>query len=163
MATKSKKKVAPRAASRPKTHQGNRSVSAAARAMEIVNVGGREIIDSRGNPTVEADVFLAGGARGRAAVPSGASTGEHEALELRDGDKSRYLGKGVLKAAAHVRTEIAKAVKGMDASDQAGVDRRMIAADGTPNKGNFGANAILAVSMATARAAAAQSGQPRCR
>ena len=160
MATKSKKKVAPRAASRPKTHQGNRSVSAAARAMEIVNVGGREIIDSRGNPTVEADVFLAGGARGRAAVPSGASTGEHEALELRDGDKSRYLGKGVLKAAAHVRTEIAKAVKGMDASDQAGVDRRMIAADGTPNKGNFGANAILAVSMATARAAAAQSGQP---
>jgi enolase len=93
-------------------------------------------------------------------VPSGASTGEHEALELRDGNKSRYLGKGVLKAVAHVSGEIAKAVKGMDASDQAAVDRRMIAADGTPNKGKFGANAILAVSMATARAAAAQSGQP---
>src|SRR5580704_19540157 len=104
----------------------------------ITRVNARQVIDSRGNPTVEADVYVGPGARGRAAVPSGASTGEHEALELRDGDKARYLGKGVLKAAAHVRTEIAKAVKGMDASDQARVDRRMIAADGTPNKGNFG-------------------------
>src|SRR6202167_6670913 len=111
---------------------------------KITRVSARQVIDSRGNPTVEADVYVGTGARGRAAVPSGASTGEHEALELRDGDKSRYLGKGVLKAVAHVRQEIAKAVKGMDASDQAGVDRRMIAADGTPNKGRFGAHAILA-------------------
>src|ERR1700691_6620450 len=105
----------------------------------ICDITAREILDSRGNPTIEVDVLLESGAAGRAAVPSGASTGEHEALELRDGDKSRYLGKGVLKAVAHVRQEIAKAVKGMDASDQAGVDRRMIAADGTPNKGRFGA------------------------
>jgi enolase len=167
MAGKSKKKVASRAAAARTGAQKGRqksgktaSGSGSANAMAIVGVIAREIIDSRGNPTVEADVILAGGARGRAAVPSGASTGEHEALELRDGDKSRYLGKGVLKAVAHVRQEIAKAVKGMDASDQAGVDRRMIAADGTPNKGKFGANAILAVSMATARAAAAQAGQP---
>ncbi len=167
MAAKSKKKVASRAAaSRTGTRKSSQKPgkaaggSGASSATAIVGVIAREIIDSRGNPTVEADVILAGGARGRAAVPSGASTGEHEALELRDGDKSRYLGKGVLKAVAHVRGEIAKAVKGMDASDQAAVDRRMIAADGTPNKGNFGANAILAVSMATARAAAAQAGQP---
>jgi len=163
MAAKTRKKVASRAAAlRTGTHESAKTAktSGAADAMAIVNVIAREIIDSRGNPTVEADVILAGGARGRAAVPSGASTGEHEALELRDGDKSRYLGKGVLKAVAHVRGEIAKAVKGMDASDQASVDRRMIAADGTPNKGKFGANAILAVSMATARAAAAQVGQP---
>src|ERR1700683_4619754 len=123
---------------------------------KIITVRGREIIDSRGNPTVEAEVGIEGGAIGRAAVPSGASTGEHEANELRDGDKSRYSGKGVLKAVGHVNTEIAKAIAGMDASDQRGVDRRMIDADGTPNKSNFGANAILAVSMAAARAAAAQ-------
>ena len=123
---------------------------------KIVTVRGREIIDSRGNPTVEAEVGLEGGAIGRAAVPSGASTGEHEAIELRDGDKSRYLGKGVLKAVGHVNAEIAKAVTGMDASDQRAVDRRMIEADGTDNKSKFGANAILAVSMATARAAATQ-------
>jgi enolase len=127
---------------------------------KIKSVHGREILDSRGNPTVEADVILEGGALGRAAVPSGASTGEHEALELRDGDKSRYQGKGVLKAAAHVNTVIAKAVAGMDAADQKTLDRRMIDLDGTPNKGKLGANAILAVSMAAARAAAARLGQP---
>jgi enolase 1/2/3 len=126
----------------------------------ISSVHGREILDSRGNPTVEADVRLEGGALGRAAVPSGASTGEHEAIELRDGDKSRYLGKGVLKAAAHVNTDIARAVTGMDAADQRALDHRMIEADGTPNKSNFGANAILAVSMAAARAAAAGFSQP---
>jgi enolase len=127
---------------------------------KIVSVHGRQILDSRGNPTVEADVRLEGGAMGRGAVPSGASTGEHEANELRDGDKSRYLGKGVLKAVGHVNGEIAKAVAGMDASDQGALDRRMIEADATPNKSNFGANAILAVSMAAARAAAAAAGQP---
>ena len=119
----------------------------------IVAVHGRQILDSRGNPTVEADVRLEGGAFGRAAVPSGASTGEHEAIELRDGDKTHFLGKGVLKAVAHVNTAIAKSVTGMDATDQRALDRRMIEADGTPNKSNFGANAILAVSMAAARAA----------
>jgi enolase len=127
---------------------------------KIVSVHGREILDSRGNPTVEADVRLKGGAVGRAAVPSGASTGEHEANELRDGDKARYLGKGVLKAVAHVNQEIAKAIVGVDAVGQNALDRRMIEADGTPNKSKFGANAILAVSMATARAAAAASNQP---
>src|SRR5579863_841829 len=127
---------------------------------KIARVHGRQIIDSRGNPTVEADVRLEGGIMGRAAVPSGASTGEHEAIELRDGDKSQYLGKGVLKAVGHVNGEIAKAVAGMDAADQRAVDRRMIEADGTPTKSNFGANAILAVSMATARAAAAAGGEP---
>jgi enolase len=127
---------------------------------KIVRVHAREILDSRGNPTVEADVRLEGGAMGRGAVPSGASTGEHEANELRDGDKSRYLGKGVLKAVGHVNVEIAKAVTGMDAADQRALDRRMIEADATPNKSNFGANAILAVSMAAARAAAAAAGQP---
>jgi enolase len=127
---------------------------------KIAAVRGREILDSRGNPTVEADVRLAGGATGRAAVPSGASTGEHEAIELRDGDKSHYLGKGVLKAVSHVNGAIAQAVAGMDAADQRALDRRMIEADGTPNKSNFGANAILAVSMAAARAAAAAAGQP---
>ena len=121
---------------------------------KIARVHGRQIIDSRGNPTVEADVILEGGALGRAAVPSGASTGEHEAIELRDGDKSRYLGKGVLKAVANVNGEIARAVTGLDASDQGALDRRMIETDGSPNKGNLGANAILAVSMAAARAAA---------
>ena len=127
---------------------------------KIIAVHAREIIDSRGNPTVEADVRLEGGALGRAAVPSGASTGEHEANELRDGDKSRYLGKGVLKAVGHTNAEIAKAVTGMDASDQRALDRRMVEADGTPNKSKFGANAILAVSMAAARAAATSTGQP---
>jgi enolase 1/2/3 len=127
---------------------------------KIVSVHGREILDSRGNPTVEADVRLEGGALGRAAVPSGASTGEHEAIELRDGDKSHYLGKGVLKAVAHVSAAIAQAVTGMDAADQRSLDRRMIEADGTPNKSKFGANAILAVSMAAARAAAMAAGQP---
>jgi enolase len=127
---------------------------------KIASVHGREILDSRGNPTVEADVRLEGGGLGRAAVPSGASTGEHEAIELRDGDKARYLGKGVMKAAGNVNAEIARAVTGMDAADQRAVDRRMIEADGTPNKSKFGANAILAVSMAVARAAAAALGQP---
>jgi len=127
---------------------------------KIASVHGREILDSRGNPTVEADVILDGGAVGRAAVPSGASTGEHEAIELRDGEKSRYLGKGVQKAVGHVNSEIAKAVSGMDVSDQQALDRKMIDADGTPNKSKFGANAILAVSMAAARAAAVASRQP---
>jgi len=122
--------------------------------MEIVKIAGREILDSRGNPTVEADVVLADGSLGRAAVPSGASTGEHEAVELRDGDKSRYLGKGTLTAVKNINTEIAKAIAGMDASDQSAVDHAMIELDGTPNKGRLGANAILAVSMAAARAAA---------
>ena len=126
----------------------------------IVKVIGREILDSRGNPTVEADVFIADGSMGRAAVPSGASTGEHEAVELRDGDKSRYLGKGCLKAAGHINTEIAPALQGKDATQQGEIDRIMIALDGTPNKGRLGANAILAVSMATARAAAASQRTP---
>jgi enolase len=127
---------------------------------KIVAVHGRQIIDSRGNPTVEADVRLEGGALGRGAVPSGASTGEHEAIELRDGDKSHYLGKGVLKAVGHINAEISKAVLGLDASDQRALDRRMIEADATPNKSNFGANAILAVSMAAARASAAALNLP---
>ena len=127
---------------------------------DIVKVVGREILDSRGNPTVEADVFLADGSMGRAAVPSGASTGIHEAVELRDGDQDRYLGKGTQKAAANVNTHIGPHLLGMDASRQAEVDHAMIALDGTPNKGNLGANAILAVSMATARAAAASQLTP---
>jgi enolase len=126
----------------------------------IQQIRAREILDSRGNPTVEADVRLDSGAFGRAAVPSGASTGEHEAVELRDGDKSRYLGKGVLKAVENVNGEIAGALRGRDAADQAGLDRAMIELDGTPNKGRLGANAILAVSLAAARAAAADAGQP---
>ena len=126
----------------------------------IVQVAGREIVDSRGNPTVEADVHLETGAIGRAAVPSGASTGEHEAVELRDGDPARYGGRGVQRAVAHVNGEIAKAVRGRDASDQRGLDAALIALDGTPDKGRLGANAILAVSMATARAAAASTGTP---
>jgi enolase len=127
---------------------------------KITRVAARQVIDSRGNPTVEADVFLDDGAFGRAAVPSGASTGEHEALELRDGDKTRYLGKGVLKAVENVHTVIAPVVAGLDASNQAALDRRMIEADGTPTKSRIGANAILAVSMAAARAAAASERQP---
>jgi enolase len=121
---------------------------------KIVKAIGREILDSRGNPTVEADVWLEDGSVGRAAVPSGASTGEHEAVELRDGEKSRYLGKGTQKAVGHIKKEIASALKGMEATDQKRIDRKMIDLDGTPNKGNLGANAILAVSMAVARAAA---------
>ncbi len=127
---------------------------------DIVRVAGREIVDSRGNPTVEADVHLEDGTIGRAAVPSGASTGEHEAVELRDRDPARYGGKGVRRAVAHVNGEIAAAVRGWDASDQRGLDATLIALDGTPNKGRLGANAILAVSMATARAAAAAAGTP---
>src|SRR5512137_621077 len=128
--------------------------------MEIVKVVGREILDSRGNPTVEADVLLADGSLGRAAVPSGASTGEHEAVELRDGDKSRYLGKGTRKAVENVCGEIAAALKGVDAFRQEELDRKMIALDGTPNKGRLGANAILAVSMAAARASAQSEDTP---
>jgi len=127
---------------------------------KIVRVIGREILDSRGNPTVEADIWLEDGSMGRAAVPSGASTGEHEAIELRDGEKSRYLGKGTQKAAAHIKKEIAEALQGMDAADQKGIDRKMIQVDGTPNKGKLGANAILAVSMALARAAAISQRKP---
>ncbi|MEZ4415023.1 MAG: phosphopyruvate hydratase [Gemmatimonadota bacterium] len=127
---------------------------------KIIEVRAREILDSRGNPTVEADVVLEGGTQGRAAVPSGASTGEHEAVELRDGDKGRYVGKGVRSAVANVSGELRAAVLGMEASDQSALDRRMIEVDGTPNKGRLGANALLAVSMATARAAAAAAGQP---
>lgn len=126
----------------------------------ITNIIGREIIDSRGNPTVEVDINLAGGAFGRAAVPSGASTGEHEACELRDEDSSRYLGKGVLKAVANVNEQIAPALIGQDATDQTFIDKTMIALDGTPNKKNLGANAILGVSLAVARAAASASGLP---
>ncbi|WP_269531912.1 phosphopyruvate hydratase [Chitinimonas sp. BJYL2] len=126
----------------------------------IVEVIAREILDSRGNPTVEADVLLESGVMGRAAVPSGASTGEREALELRDGDKGRYLGKGVLKAVEHVNTEICEAIIGLDASEQAFIDRTMIELDGTDDKGRLGANAILAVSMAVAKAAAEEAGLP---
>jgi enolase len=127
---------------------------------KISRVHARQVIDSRGNPTVEADVYVASGARGRAAVPSGASTGEHEALELRDADKSKFLGKGVLKALGNVNGEIAKAVGGLDAGDQRALDKRMIELDGTPTKSRLGANAILAVSMAAARAAAAAQNLP---
>ncbi len=127
---------------------------------KIEQVQGREILDSRGNPTVEADVVLAGGARGRAAVPSGASTGEHEAVELRDGEAGRYLGKGVRRAVEHINGELRKALAGRDAADQFGLDRVMLDLDGTKNKSRLGANAILAVSMAAARAVAAQLGLP---
>jgi len=126
----------------------------------IVKIIGREILDSRGNPTVEADVYLANGSMGRAAVPSGASTGEQEAVELRDGDKSRYLGKGTLKAVSHINGEIATALVGKDAWQQSAIDKIMIDLDGTPNKARLGANAILAVSMAAARAAAAAQHTP---
>lgn len=126
----------------------------------IVDIVGREILDSRGNPTVECDVLLESGTMGRAAVPSGASTGSREAIELRDGDKSRYLGKGVLKAVEHVNTEISEAVLGLDASEQAFLDKTLIDLDGTDNKSRLGANAMLAVSMAVARAAAEESGLP---
>lgn len=128
--------------------------------LEIIKVIGREILDSRGNPTVEAEVYLADGTMARGAAPSGASTGEFEALELRDGDKNRYLGKGVQKAVGNINTKIAQAVKGLDASDIYAVDAAMIAADGTKDKSNFGANAILAVSIAACRAAANSLGVP---
>lgn len=126
----------------------------------IVSISAREILDSRGNPTVEVDVILETGAAGRAAVPSGASTGEREAVELRDGDPARYDGKGVLTACANVNGEIAEALEDMDATDQMAIDRTMIELDGTENKGRLGANALLGVSMATARAAAAEVGLP---
>jgi len=126
----------------------------------IVDIVGREILDSRGNPTVECDVLLESGTMGRAAVPSGASTGSREAIELRDGDQARYGGKGVLRAVEHINTEISEAVMGLDSSEQAFLDKTLIDLDGTDNKGRLGANATLAVSMAVARAAAEESGLP---
>ncbi len=126
----------------------------------IVDVVAREILDSRGNPTVEADVLLESGVMGRAAVPSGASTGSREALELRDGDKTRYGGKGVLKAVEHINTEISEAIMGLDASEQSFIDHTLIDLDGTENKARLGANSLLAVSMAVAKAAAEESGLP---
>ena len=126
----------------------------------IDSVRGREILDSRGNPTVEVDAVLVSGARGRAAVPSGASTGAHEAVELRDGDKGRFGGKGVMGAVGHVNTTIAAALAGMDAADQRGVDATLVELDGSENKGNLGANAILGASLAVAKAAAAEAGLP---
>ena len=127
---------------------------------DIETLHGREILDSRGNPTVEVEAVLVTGASGRAAVPSGASTGAHEAVELRDGDKERYGGKGVLAAVGHVNTTIAAALEGMDAADQRGVDAALIELDGSENKGNLGANAVLGASLAVARAAATESGLP---
>ena len=126
----------------------------------IVDIIGREVIDSRGNPTVECDVLLESGSMGRAAVPSGASTGSREAIELRDGDRERYFGKGVLKAVENINTEIAEAVAGLDANEQAFLDRTLIELDGTENKARLGANSLLAVSMATAKAAAEETGLP---
>ena len=126
----------------------------------IIDIHAREILDSRGNPTIEVDVHLESGAMGRAAVPSGASTGAHEAVERRDGDKHRYSGKGVLEAVAAVNSEIAEEIVGFDALEQVGIDRTMIEMDGTPNKGRLGANAILGVSLAVAKAAAEATGQP---
>src|SRR6266481_2845812 len=132
----------------------HRSKDAIMPVTSIAEIRGRQVLDSRGNPTVEAEVLLAGGSRARAIVPSGASTGEHEAVELRDGDEKRFLGKGVLQAVENANGEIAEALAGLDSSDQRGIDQRMIELDGTPNKGRLGANAILAVSMAVARATA---------
>ena len=126
----------------------------------IIDVYAREVLDSRGNPTVEVEVYTESGAFGRAIVPSGASTGEHEAVELRDGDKSRYLGKGVMNAVNNVNEAIAPEIVGFSVTDQAGIDRAMIELDGTPNKGKLGANAILGVSMAVAHAAADFVGLP---
>ena len=126
----------------------------------IIDIHGREILDSRGNPTVEVDVFLEDGSFGRAAVPSGASTGAHEAVELRDGDEGRFLGKGVTKAVAAVNGEIGDALLGVDAEDQREVDLVMLDLDGTPNKARLGANAILGVSLAVAKAAANARGMP---
>ena len=127
---------------------------------EIARVHARQLLDSRGNPTLEVDVRLASGALGRAIVPSGASTGEHEAVELRDGDAAVYLGKGVLKAVGHVNGEIAAAVVGLDVEDQRGLDETLIELDGTPTKSRVGANAILGCSLAAAKAAAAEAGEP---
>src|SRR5512136_831715 len=127
---------------------------------QIVSVHAREILDSRGNPTIEVDVMTASGYQGRAAVPSGASTGENEALELRDGDKSRYLGKGVSKAVDNVNNQIAEQIIGMEATDQIGIDNKMLQLDGTEFKSNLGANAILGVSLAVAKAAAEDVGLP---
>src|SRR5271169_3765791 len=129
-----------------------------AASTEIVEIKAREILDSRGNPTVEVDVRLRGGALGRAAVPSGASTGVHEALELRDGDAKRYGGQGVMQAVGNANTKIASALHGFDATRQADLDAKLIALDGTENKANLGANAMLGVSLAAAHAAAAASG-----
>ena len=129
-------------------------------SFEIEMIHGRQVLDSRGNPTVEVEVALSGGVTGRAMVPSGASTGEHEAVELRDDDKSKYLGKGVLKAVANVNDSIAPSLLGLDARDQEQIDRLMLELDGTENKGKLGANALLGVSMAVARAAAEASGLP---
>src|SRR3989475_2403154 len=126
----------------------------------IVDVVAREILDSRGNPTVEADVLIESGVMGRAAVPSGASTGSREALELRDQDKARYGGKGVLKAVEHINTEISEAIMGLDAQEQSFIDKTLVELDGTENKSRLGANAVLAVSMAVAKAAAEESGLP---
>ena len=126
----------------------------------IVAVTGREIMDSRGNPTVEAEVTLESGVTGRAAAPSGASTGEREAIELRDGDKNRYLGKGVTRAVSHINNELAELAKGRDSGDQKGLDRAMIDLDSTDNKSRLGANALLAVSLANAQAAALDARQP---
>src|SRR5262249_4198488 len=126
----------------------------------IRTIHAREILDSRGNPTLEAEVILESGACGRAAVPSGASTGSREAVELRDGDKTRYLGKGASKAVANVNGPIAEALQGFDANDQAGLDRKLIDLDGTPNKGKLGANALLGVSLANAHALAYDRGVP---
>lgn len=126
---------------------------------QIVKVFGREILDSRGNPTVEVDVYTAAGAMGRAAVPSGASTGVHEAVEMRDGQKDRFMGKGVMKAVQNVNNVLAEQIEGMEVSDQAEIDNRMIEIDGTDNKGNMGANAILGISLAAAKAAAQETGQ----
>src|SRR6266481_10022042 len=132
----------------------HRSKDAIMPVTSIAEIRGRQVLDSRGNPTVEAEVLLGGAARARAIVPSGASTGEHEAVELRDGDEQHYEGRGVLKAVENVNGEIAEALGGMDAADQRTLDAKMIELDGTPNKGRLGANAILAVSMAAARASA---------
>src|SRR5262252_8354062 len=126
----------------------------------IIDIIGREVLDSRGNPTVEVEVILDDGSAGRAIVPSGASTGAHEAVELRDGDKKRYLGKGTLKAVQNVNEIIGPALHGRDGRDQAGVDAEMIKLDGTPNKGHLGANALLGVSLAVAHAAASSSQLP---
>src|SRR6516225_418071 len=126
----------------------------------IVDIVAREILDSRGNPTIEADAVLESGVSGRAAVPSGASTGSKEAIELRDGDEARYFGKGVLRAVENVNTEICEAILGLDASEQAFIDKTMIELDGTENKSRLGANAMLAVSMAVAKAAAEEAGLP---
>lgn len=126
----------------------------------IVDIIGREILDSRGNPTVECDVLLESGTMGRAAVPSGASTGSREAIELRDGEAGRYGGKGVLKAVEHINTEISEAIMGLDASEQAFLDKTLLELDGTDNKSRLGANAMLAVSMAVAKAAAEEAGLP---